>query len=151
MFWKKTRDALIGVVEKSIQYDEDGIDLYFFNTPIIKKHLNSSESVREIFDAVKPFNGTPTAKVLKRVLYPYLLRLEAVHAAKVEKPDAKYEPVKPLNIVILTDGAPNTGEEPEAVIVVSPRLSTRSAQVLGVQAKCLSVDTAPYDRRQLDV
>lgn len=117
--WKSTRDALIGVVKKSIQYDEDGIDLHFFNSRVVKEGLNTAEGLKDLFVTVEPFNGTPTATALKRVLEPYLLKLEAAYGAKREKPDVKTETIKPLNVVVVTDGEPNPGYSPERVIVVS--------------------------------
>lgn len=116
--WKKVRDALIGVVEKSVKYDEDGIDLYFFNSKVVRENLNTATGIKSLFKEVTPRSTTPTATALKRVLEPYLKKVEACHTAKKEKPDGNHAPVKPLNVVILTDGAPNTGEEPEGVIVV---------------------------------
>jgi len=103
---------------KSIQYDEDGIDIYFFNSPIVKQQLNTTEGLKDLFKTVSPSNGTSAATALKRVVEPYLLKLEAAYAAKREKPDGTHQIVKPLNVVILTDGAPNPGESPERVIVV---------------------------------
>lgn len=117
--WKQVRDALIGVVEKSVKYDEDGIDIYFFNSKIVKQNLNTASGIKSLFKEVQPRSTTPTATALKRVLEPYLKKLEEAHFVKKEKPDATHVPVKPLNVLILTDGAPNPGEEPEGVIVVS--------------------------------
>lgn len=117
--WTNTGDALIGVVAKSVQYDEDGIDIHFFNSQLKNQQLNTAESLQDLFKTVSPWNGTPTATALKRVLEPYLLKLEGVYTAKREKPDGKHETPKPLNVVILTDGAPNPGESPERVIIVS--------------------------------
>ncbi|KAI9629937.1 hypothetical protein KEM48_012345 [Puccinia striiformis f. sp. tritici PST-130] len=86
MFWDETRDALIGVVEKAIQYDSDGIDLFFFNDP--SNAINSS---------------------IKRVLDPYLTLL---HQSKNGGPT-----IKPMNLIVLTDGEPDRGQDPEQVIV----------------------------------
>lgn len=123
--WKQVRDALIGVVEKSVKYDEDGIDLYFFNSKVIKENLNTASGIKSLFKQVQPYNTTPTATALKRVLEPYLKKVEAYYTAKKEKPDGNHTPVKPLNVLILTDGAPNPGEEPEGVIVVSGDICVR--------------------------
>jgi hypothetical protein len=117
MFWDETREALVGVVEKAVQYDSDGVDLSFFNSTVVAENMTTAQDIRSLFRRVEPRRSTPTAKALKRVLEPYIAKLEAVHAAK-ERGQA-VEPIKPLNVVVLTDGAPDRNEEPEGVIVVS--------------------------------
>lgn len=118
MFWDETREALVGVVEKAVQYDEDGIDIYFFNSTVVVENLRTAQDVRSLFRRVEPRRSTPTAKALKRVLEPYLKRLEDANAAKQAGRQSN-DTVKPLNIVVLTDGAPDRNDEPEGVIVVS--------------------------------
>jgi len=109
MFWDETRDALIGVVEKAVQYDSDGIDLFFFNDPQTALNCNSPDQVRKIFRNVLPRRSTPTAASIKRILDPYLAHL---HQSKNGGPM-----VKPMNLIVLTDGAPDRGQDPEQVIV----------------------------------
>ncbi|CAH7670371.1 hypothetical protein PPACK8108_LOCUS5069 [Phakopsora pachyrhizi] len=111
MFWDQTRDALIGVVQKAIQYDSDGIDIHFFNdTNNSLRNCTSVQQVQDLFRRVEPRRSTPTASSIKRVLDPYLTQL---HYSKT----GAAPPVKPLNLVVLTDGAPDKGQEPEQVIV----------------------------------
>ncbi|KNZ58957.1 hypothetical protein VP01_1827g7 [Puccinia sorghi] len=109
MFWDETRDALIGVVEKAVQYDSDGIDLFFFNDPQTALNCNSPNQVRQIFRNVLPRRSTPTAASIKRILDPYLAHL---HQSKNGGPM-----VKPMNLIVLTDGEPDRGQDPEQVIV----------------------------------
>ncbi|KNF02329.1 hypothetical protein PSTG_04532 [Puccinia striiformis f. sp. tritici PST-78] len=109
MFWDETRDALIGVVEKAIQYDSDGIDLFFFNDPSNAINCNSPDQVRRVFRNVLPRRSTPTAASIKRVLDPYLTLL---HQSKNGGPT-----IKPMNLIVLTDGEPDRGQDPEQVIV----------------------------------
>ncbi|PLW13441.1 hypothetical protein PCASD_20527 [Puccinia coronata f. sp. avenae] len=109
MFWDETRDALIGVVEKAVQYDSDGIDLFFFNDPQTALNCNSADRVRQVFRNVLPRRSTPTAASIKRILDPYLTYL---HQSKNGGPM-----VKPMNLIILTDGEPDRGQDPEQVIV----------------------------------
>lgn len=115
MFWDEVREALVSVVETSVKYDEDGIDVYFFNSPVVVNNVRSAQDVRSLFRRVDPRRSTPTAKALKRVLEPYLASLEQANSAKER--GQPVQTVKPLNVVILTDGAPDRGEEPEGVIV----------------------------------
>lgn len=138
MFWDETREALVGVVEKSIQYDEDGIDIYFFNSSVVVENLKTAQDVRSLFRRVEPRRSTPTAKALRRVLEPYLIKLEQLNAAK-QSGRPSNEIVKPLNIVVLTDGAPDRNESPEGVIVVSisrpfSRTASSPVYLLGTSA-----------------
>jgi hypothetical protein len=94
MMWDETRDALIGVVEKAIQYDSDGIDLFFFNDAQQALNCNSPDQVRRVFRSVLPRRSTPTAASIKRVLDPYLTLL---HQSKNGGPM-----VKPMNLIVLT-------------------------------------------------
>ncbi|OAV90801.1 hypothetical protein PTTG_06090 [Puccinia triticina 1-1 BBBD Race 1] len=109
MFWDETRDALGGVVEKAVQYDSDGIDLFFFNDPQHALNCNSPDQVRQIFRNVLPRRSTPTAASIKRVLDPYL---NLLHQSKNGGPM-----VKPMNLIVLTDGEPDRGQDPEQAIV----------------------------------
>ncbi|MBW0552084.1 hypothetical protein O181_091799 [Austropuccinia psidii MF-1] len=115
MFWDETRDALIGVVQKAVQYDSDGIDLFFFNDHRYVSNCNSSDQVKQIFSQVLPRRSTPTLNSIKKVLDPYLNRL---HQAKLQN---NLHSIKPLNLVILTDGAPDRGQDPEPLIVEKAR------------------------------
>ena len=92
--------------------DSDGVDLYFFNSAKSYQSVTSAEAVQRVFREVEPRRSTPTASALKRITEPYMQRLEAWKA----NPTAHPKP-KPLNLVCLTDGAPNRGEEPEAMII----------------------------------
>ncbi|KAI9621062.1 hypothetical protein H4Q26_013256 [Puccinia striiformis f. sp. tritici PST-130] len=98
MFWDETRDALIGVVEKAIQYDSDGIDLFFFNDPSNAINCNSPD--QKVYSY---------CSIYQRVLDPYLTLL---HQSKNGGPT-----IKPMNLIVLTDGEPDRGQDPEQVIV----------------------------------
>lgn len=37
--WDKTRDVLAVVAEASPQFDSDGVDLYFLNSDVFRKHI----------------------------------------------------------------------------------------------------------------
>jgi len=110
MFWDETRDALIGVVETAVKYDDDGVDMSFFNSPVRVDNIRSAQAVRDVFRRVEPRRSTPTAKALRAVLEPYMAKLEASKTSGGPKP-------KPLNLICLTDGAPDREQDPEPVIV----------------------------------
>lgn len=101
MFWYDSlTSSMVGVVEKASQYDSDGIDIYFFNSQVVEENVRTANDIRSLFRRVEPRRSTPTAKAIKRVLEPYLQKLEAANRAK-ENGQA-LQPVKPLNLVILT-------------------------------------------------
>lgn len=101
MFWYDSlTSSMVGVVEKAVQYDSDGIDIYFFNSQVVEENVRTAADIRSLFRRVEPRRSTPTARALKRVLEPYLQKLEAAHRAKETGQAA--QPVKPLNLVVLT-------------------------------------------------
>jgi uncharacterized protein YegL len=131
--WTETRLALDDILPKCIQHDTNGIDVYFLNHKTTDKgnvadgkaatgYLNVTrrntndlprgraaghqKSVEEIFTTVKPGAGTPTGTRLNHILRAYLRNYEEKH---------KTEEVKPMNIIVITDGMPT--DEVEGVII----------------------------------
>lgn len=107
--WRETRDALMAIAPIITQYDDDGIDIYFFNYPDHPSHHNvtSAAQVEAIFNKVQPRGGTPTGTKLNTIIKPYLREIEAKGI------DNK----KPLNIIVITDGVPS--DDPESVILAA--------------------------------
>lgn len=111
--WHETRDALAGIAHYAARYDSNGIDLHFLNNRTVGTNLKvywfafasivynpflqDPDQVRRIFDSVSPSGITPTGEKLEELLLDYLLKLESTTE---EKP-------KPVNFLILTDGAPS--------------------------------------------
>lgn len=91
------------VVSKVVAYDDDGVDLYFFNSRVHERS-KSAKDVMRILRNVPPRGSTPTASALKRVLDGYLseLRNWQVEGKAVNAPKPR-----PMNLIVLTDGAPN--------------------------------------------
>lgn len=118
MFWEdQLAPALAGVVTTATKYDSDGVDIHFFNDRT-RATSQSSQELMALFRKVWPSKSTPTASALKRVLEPYVSELEnwVVEGKPVGAPRPK-----PMNLIVLTDGAPDRGENPEAVIVDAAR------------------------------
>jgi hypothetical protein len=105
--WRETRDALKTITPICTAYDADGIDLYFLNEPdnVEYKNVTTPADVEAIFNNVTPRGGTPTCSRLHEILRPYLRELEM----KGE------ENVKPLNIIVITDGL--AADDVESVIL----------------------------------
>ena len=107
--WRETSQAIASIAPICTAHDKDGIDIYFLNAPDSAdyKNITRANEVQRIFETVRPCGGTFTGKKLEAILKPYLRECEA------KKSDL--ESVKPLNIIVITDGVPS--DDPETVIV----------------------------------
>lgn len=107
--WNMTSRALAEIAEIAVQYDDDGVDIQFFNHRPKKeerKGLGSAKAVMDLFQKYKPRDGpTLTADLLEEELGIYLQDLE------------KDRDIKGLNLIVLTDGEPDEDQDVETVIV----------------------------------
>jgi hypothetical protein len=101
--WRETQEALESITPICVSHDADGIDILFLNNPenVYHKTVTSSATVREIFSSVRPRGGTPTGQRLDSILRPYIRQCEQ------RGPEA----VKPLNLIVVTDGEPSDDVE----------------------------------------
>ncbi|THX70971.1 hypothetical protein D6D05_08423 [Aureobasidium pullulans] len=101
--WRETQEALEAITPICTSHDADGIDILFLNNPENPYHRNVSSpaTVREIFSSVRPRGGTPTGQRLDSILRPYIRQCEQ------RGPEA----VKPLNLIVITDGEPSDDVE----------------------------------------
>ena len=94
---------------------------------------------------MRPGYGTPTGQRLNAILKPYLADLE-------RRGKGKTEDVKPLNIIVITDG--EAGDDPESVIMqCAKRLEKLDAQPwqIGIQFFQVGTDSdATKALRDLD-
>ncbi|KAF7875099.1 hypothetical protein EAF04_002271 [Stromatinia cepivora] len=119
--WQQVFFALQTIAPIITSYDADGIDVYFMNhtskhrgnesegvAPTGYYNIQSSASVEEIWTMVdRPCGITPTGKRIKDILSPYMKRLKKELKAGRD--------VKPLNLIVITDGA--ASDDPESEIV----------------------------------
>ncbi|KAG8851897.1 hypothetical protein FRB91_007260 [Serendipita sp. 411] len=96
---------------------------YTSHTGFVETRQTSSvrnrAKVKRLFDSVVPDGITPTGEKLEALLLDYLLRLEtAKQQADAGDPSA-LAAVKPVNYLVITDGAPS--DDPETVIVTAAR------------------------------
>ena len=107
--WRETSRAIASIAPICTAHDKDGIDIYFLNAPDSPtyKNITRPDEVQQIFQRVSPGGGTPTGTKLNAILKPYLRECEAKKL--------NIEAVKPLNIIVITDGVPT--DDPESVIV----------------------------------
>lgn len=128
--WSQTRSALEAIVPICTAHDADGIDIYFLNKEDSSsfRNVTSLAAVNEIFRNVSPGGWTPTGNRLNDIMRPYLDKLE-----RAEAPQSK---PKPLNIIVITDGAPSSPSDLESAIVrAAKRLDALEAPAwqIGIQ------------------
>lgn len=123
--WNETRLALETITPICTAHDADGIDIMFLNRRDSEQYHNILDisTVREIFSTVSPGGGTPTGQRLNQILRPYLRRYEA-----------NPETVKPMNIIVITDGEPSDDVE-SPIIAAAKKLDKLDAPAwqIGIQ------------------
>lgn len=122
--WNVSQKVNTEITRAVCAFDDDGIDLVFFNDGY-KIHTGIVEAtVRDAFDNNRPNNGTVLAPPMKAMIDKYL-------PAKVKTPASsggifskakpavyeKMSPKKPFAMLIWTDGSPNDREKVEEIII----------------------------------
>ncbi|OIW27576.1 hypothetical protein CONLIGDRAFT_440183 [Coniochaeta ligniaria NRRL 30616] len=120
--WRETRDVLRNIAPVCAAHDADGIDVYFLNTinrgPGTNNaggflNIKSAEAVSRLFETVRPHAATPTGTRLNSIISPYAREFE--NAVKAHGGDTEETGVKPLNIIVITDGVPT--DDPETILL----------------------------------
>ncbi|KPV74742.1 uncharacterized protein RHOBADRAFT_15007, partial [Rhodotorula graminis WP1] len=94
----------------STKYDKDGIDVVFLNNDGARlEHVVDPAVVERTFREVEPFGSTPTGMVLDEVLRAYVEQVEDAKATR--------ERVKPLLVLVLTDGRADDPDMVKDIIV----------------------------------
>ncbi|KAF8879926.1 hypothetical protein BD779DRAFT_1550408 [Infundibulicybe gibba] len=111
--WVECINALDGIAGKAITYDDDGIEYYFFNNvQVIRlRDFPNVTAVGNSLRALTANGGTPTGSKVRERLEAHL----AVLARTIGTP--AYARVKPLDLIVITDGSPDTNNQPLPVIV----------------------------------
>ncbi|KAK2742622.1 hypothetical protein FQN55_007741 [Onygenales sp. PD_40] len=120
--WRETQDSLKAIAPICTSYDKDGLEIFFLNHRNPSNQLTGSyqnirtpSGVEEIFQTVRPTSTTPTGERLQSILEPYVRRVEQMVDAN-GRPNPNAEQVKPLNVVVITDGVPT--DDVETVLVL---------------------------------
>ncbi|KKF93189.1 von Willebrand factor type A domain protein [Ceratocystis platani] len=158
--WAETQEVLKAIMPICTSHDADGIDLYFLNyksknaAPCETKGPNgfysikSPAEIQKIFDSINPYGTTPTGQRLQSILAPYQRSL----VEQSKKKGALAEPIKPINIITITDGRPS--DDVEGVIVpVARRLDSLDASPYQVGLQFFQVGSdanATAGLRELD-
>ncbi|KAK6524934.1 hypothetical protein TWF281_011824 [Arthrobotrys megalospora] len=131
--WNQTAAALSAVVPIITYYDSDGIDIYFLNAPDRPHNHNikTPAQVMEIFSTVRPQGSTPTGRALKRILEPYM-----------EKYERNPNRVKPLNIIVITDGVP-TDDVESHIVKYAKKLDRLDADLTQVGIQFFQIGSDP--------
>lgn len=117
--WREVKEALRAVTPICTAHDADGIDVFFLNSKNPSHpdgggfpNIRRPDEVETLFSRVRPHGGTPTGTRLNQILKPYLREYER-RIAITGDPDNSG--VKPVNMIVITDGVPT--DDPESVIV----------------------------------
>lgn len=107
--WRDTRAALADLANTAAGYDVDGVEIHFLNSPVVGTHMKDGPAVETLFDSIDPDGITPTGEKLEILLLDYILRIEEAQdkdRAEGNSLGAALKAIKPLNLVVLTDGEP---------------------------------------------
>lgn len=131
--WTMTKHVMAKIATIAIGYDKDGVDLRFFNKTGWYENLDTTERIMNIFNNYRPDGKTLTADKLELELKKYIGDYKENNS------------IKGLNLIVLTDGEPQPGQNVEAVIVNYAReLAKLQAPLLqvGVQFVQIGDDSA---------
>ncbi|OCT50187.1 von Willebrand factor [Cladophialophora carrionii] len=149
--WRETSSALAAIAPICTAHDPDGIDVYFLNhrnphsTHGGYTNLTTPGAVQSLFQNVRPLGGTPTGTRLNQILKPYLAELADSLERQAHGHDAT---VKPLNMIVITDGVPS--DDVESVIVSAARkLDSMAAEPWQVGVQFFQVGREPEARDML--
>ncbi|CAE6431781.1 unnamed protein product [Rhizoctonia solani] len=136
--WAETREALAGLADAAAKYDQEGIDVHFLNDQRVGTNMKNGVEVKRLFDHVQPNGITPTGEKLEQLLLAYMDRLER---AREQDPEGEFKLIKPINFIIITDGAPT--DDPESVIVsIARRLDVGHFPLMQVGIQFVQIGTA---------
>lgn len=152
--WREVSQAISIIAPIVTKHDADGVDIYFLNhkstdqgvpaegiAPGGYRGIKRAATVNEIFDRVRPSGGTPTGIRVHNILKPYL--------AKVEKEMAAGKEVKPLNVIVLTDGVPSDDVE-SVLLSAAKKLDKLDAPPFQVGVQFFQVGNEPGAKEALE-
>ncbi|KAG0150749.1 hypothetical protein CROQUDRAFT_652000, partial [Cronartium quercuum f. sp. fusiforme G11] len=117
--WSETATALQAITQKALQYDSDGIDIYFLNTTTHARGIRAVHEVDNLFRSVQPLGkSTPIELRVEHLVGQYLGSLEHGRAHGFGLP-------KPLNLIVLTDGV---ADDPDSLAIVISNAAERLDQ-----------------------
>ncbi|KAG8747075.1 hypothetical protein FRC10_002491 [Ceratobasidium sp. 414] len=146
--WREAGKALEGVARVAAQYDDDGIDIHFLNSRESMFGVTNEDQVRELFTRLQPRGQTPTGARLDSLLRPYISSIEKAYR-ETSSTDPSVTGIKPVNFIVITDGAPT--DEPEDVIVaVARRLDQGNFPLSQLGVQFVQIGNDPEARAALE-
>ncbi|KAK3949306.1 hypothetical protein QBC32DRAFT_40094 [Pseudoneurospora amorphoporcata] len=121
--WDEARAAIAAIAPICVAHDKDGVDIYFLNHAESHKNLKSAADVNKAFEKVKqPEGATFTGKRLWDILKPYLDKYTDGSTDRHGNLRASWDPektgVKPMNLIVITDGEPSDDPEPSIKLCI---------------------------------
>ncbi|KAF3766065.1 hypothetical protein M406DRAFT_256253, partial [Cryphonectria parasitica EP155] len=151
--WREVQSALSSITPICTAHDADGVDIYFLNhrtsRPALPQqgkaaggypNVTDAAKVERIFTAVRPAGMTPTGTRLNHILKSYLRHYENAIERCGGDPDGT--DVKPINVIMITDGVPS--DDPESVLLsVAQKLDRLEAPPHQVGVQFFQVGNEP--------
>lgn len=151
--WREVQSALSSITPICTAHDADGVDIYFLNHrspyPASQSqgkpsggyaNVTDAAAVERIFTSVRPGGMTPTGTRLNHILKAYLRHYEAAVDRAGGDPDGT--DVKPINVIMITDGVPS--DDPESVLLsVAQKLDKLEAPPHQVGVQFFQVGNEP--------
>ncbi|KAG1735453.1 hypothetical protein EDB19DRAFT_1104901 [Suillus lakei] len=113
--WKEAKQALATLADVAGQYDANGVDIHFLNHYGSITGVADSKAVHKQFTNLQPCGPTPIGHRLDVILGDYFRDLDAAKRKEDAGDNFARKQIKPVNVIIITDGAPT--DDPESVIV----------------------------------
>ena len=98
--WTLARKILERSTGIAMQYDDNGIDIYFLNSKHNQTQVTSDALVRQTLERVTPQGGTPLGHKLQRHLQGYIDKF-------MEQGGRHNQNTKELNLIVIADGKPD--------------------------------------------
>lgn len=150
--WREVQSALSSITPICTAHDADGVDIYFLNHRSALPaspgkaaggyaNVTDARAIDRIFTSTaRPGSMTPTGTRLNHILKAYLRHYEAAIERAGGDPDAT--DVKPINIIMITDGVPS--DDPESVLLsVAQKLDKLEAPPHQVGVQFFQVGNEP--------
>ncbi|KAL7265898.1 hypothetical protein RUND412_011572 [Rhizina undulata] len=104
--WELAFIIMSEIVPACTNYDRDGVDIYFLNHGRSYVRLHSAQDVANVFCQVRNASVTSTGKRVSEILIQY-----------INKCMQQLKPPKPLNMIVITDGASSFPQLLETCII----------------------------------
>ncbi|OLN92055.1 hypothetical protein CCHL11_01635 [Colletotrichum chlorophyti] len=149
--WREVQGVLRAITPICTAHDDDGVDLYFLNHKTSASAnggkaaggyygIRRADTVEGIFTSVRPRGATPTGQRLQSILRPYLQALEGKKH--------NIESVKPINVIVITDGAPSDDVE-STILSAAKKLDKLDAPMHQMGVQFFQVGNEPGAREAL--